>query len=196
MDDMKLKISDAFEEFRQQIGIPIKKIGQTINEPDDVTIIDLNKVQRELLGYAEGKTLILSIYLKRYSNTKGDYYILSVAHSLPDGTKYVVGAYKIYPQIIPRIEEMTPIEILQEFIDIFGIEQSIAGQSRKLFYGELIQQLSNINDSQLTPFIHPKEGHKVLQTNYIKTDSKTNQAFCGLAYCIDYTSYIELLKTL
>lgn len=56
---------------------------------------------------------------------------------------------------------MTPIEILQEFINIFGVEQSIAGKNRKFFYGELIQQ----PDFQVTPINSGdvNEGHEVLQ---------------------------------
>jgi len=186
----KINTSKAYEKFRSKIGISIDEISKTINEYDKVTVIDLNNIEKKLLGYSEGETAILEVYLKKHSK----HYNLTLTRKFADKS-VVLGSYKIFPSILNDIENMTPIEALQGFVDIFGVEQAIVDRTSKLFYGEIVQQPPGASDLLATPIIiNPKKGHEVLQTAFIKIEGITYQIFCGLAFCIDYTLYLDFLR--
>lgn len=172
------------------MGISIDEISKTVNEYDKVTVIDLNDIERKLLGYSEGKTAILELYLKRHSK----HHNLTITQKFKDRS-VVLGSYKVIPSIVSDLENMTPLEALQGFVDIFGVEQAILGRTSKLFYGEIIQQPPGTCDPVATPtIINPRKGHEVLQTAFIKMEGITYQIFCGLAFCIDYTDYLDFLR--
>jgi hypothetical protein len=39
-----------------------------------------------------------------------------------------------------------------------------------------------------------QKGHEVLETAFIKIIGLTHEVFCGLAFCVDYTAYMDFLK--
>lgn len=185
----RIEISKAYDQFRRRIGLSIDEIKQTVYESDKVTTIDLNDLEKKVIGHSEGKPAILELFLKKYAA----YYTLTLAQRKED-TLVVNAAFKIFPTLLPNLENHTPIEALQGFIDLFGVELEISGKTRKLFYGEVIKQSLGIRDTLAAPIIvNPIKGHEVLETAFIKISSITYQVFCGLAFCIDYTAYLEFL---
>ena len=100
------------------------------------------------------------------------------------------------PSDFSELDTMVPVEALQEFLSVFGVEQSICGRRSKFFYAEVIQQPRGSRDLMVTPSISPPKDHEVLQTSFIKIEGIAYQIFCGLAFCIDYTLYLNFLRSL
>lgn len=188
---IKIEISKAYDKFRRMIGLDLEEISKTVNEPDKFNLIDLNEKEKALLGCSEGETTVIGIYFKKFPL----HYNLTVTHNLSDKAM-ILGSYKMLPSFFLGLENMAPMEALQEFLGVFGVEQSICGRKRKFFYGEVIQQPPGSKDLMVTPSINPPKGHEVLQTCFIKIEGISYLIFCGLAFCIDCTLYLNILRML
>ena len=171
------------------MGLEIEEISKSINEPDKFTLIDLNEKQKEVMGYSEGETNVIGIYYKKFPL----HYNLTISRNSKDEA-IVLGSFKMLHSNFSGLETMTPLEALQEFLSVFGITQSIFGKRRKLFYAEVIQQPRDSVNLMATPSINPPKNHEVLQTAFTKIEGIAYQVFCGLAFCVDYTLYLDFLR--
>jgi hypothetical protein len=188
---VKIEISKAYDKFRRMIGLDLEEISKTVNQPDRFNLIDLNEKEKTLLGCSEGDTTIIGIYFKKFPF----HYNLTVTRNLSDKAM-ILGSYKMHPSFFSGLENSAPMEALQEFLQVFGVDQSIFGRKSKFFYGEVIQQPPGSKVLMMTPSINPPKGHEVLQTCFMKIEGISYLIFCGLAFCIDYTLYLNVLKML
>lgn len=193
MKGLKIVISDAYDEIRRQMCISINKIRQTIQSPDDVTIVDLRKVEKELTGQSKGEKVSAGFYLKRYSTRDGEYHLLVCTREPKGRIKYVEGAYKIYDQIVSGIGEIAPIEILRRFLDHFGIDINIGKKTSRFIFRELLPLKTGLPTT--ISFGRIPRDHNFTVGQYIKIDSTSKQILCALAYAIDNTKYLKWLKT-
>ena len=189
---MPIKVENPYENIRPQLGISFNKIRQTIREPDDVTKIDLNKVQKELMGYTAGEKLDVGFYLKRYTSQEKAYYLLVCTREPKPNRINVTSAFKITNQLVPDVDEIAPIQIIQRLVEKFGENVRIGDQTRKFFYREMIpiRPRTRLIGIPPTPM-----GHEIVVSQYVLINSKSNNILCALVYAINYTRYKEWLKS-
>ncbi|MEM5829769.1 MAG: hypothetical protein QW040_03615 [Candidatus Aenigmatarchaeota archaeon] len=118
---MQFIFSELIERFHELLGTPKELILETFNKPDATDFV-INKC----------------ISIKNF----GKFYIL-IIFEMEDKIVRFSTAYKIFPRLLDglNIAKMRPVEILEEFMEKFGILKLIPG------YGEckfLIDKKSKI----------------------------------------------------
>ncbi len=116
-----------------------------------------------------------------------------------DGDKFLVfSAFRIYPSLIQRIDEVPPLEILKDFVENFGLPLNIGDQVKKFFVKEEIfmnnyrgGEIVKILDTNCSDFL----------SNFLIRIKDANErgaiAEVALAYCInvkEYKSYLDVQK--
>ena len=190
---MSFRINKPISKLRRDSKISQASIRDTISSPDAATNLDLNAVQRELMGYAEGDNVILSFYLKKHSHLKRDYYLLIGIRREKDGTLTVTDAYKLNDELIAGLDEISPIVALEILCKRFGLRMSIGGKVSNFFYREILPTPPGSLSRPLTPtlLIQPRNCH---HCTWGKIDARSGQTFIALAYGIDHDRYLRWLK--
>lgn len=173
------------------MGLSINKIRQTITNPDDVTRINLNKVQEELMKKAVGKPLHVGLYLKQFQKEDKSYYVFVNTREPSKSEINIVSAYILTQDIIPNLSELSLIEVLRRLTEIFGEPMDIQGKIQTFFYREVIPMKTQTQILRI-----PKGGGEdiIHAGSFIKIVSETNELFCALAYSLNETKYLAWLK--
>ncbi|MEM5766112.1 MAG: hypothetical protein QW423_00510 [Candidatus Aenigmatarchaeota archaeon] len=102
---MRFVFSELIERFHKLLGTPKELILETFNKPDATDFV-LNRC----------------ISIKNF----GEFYIL-IIFDMDDQSVRFSNAYRIHPQLINGfdIARMRPVEILEEFMKIFGVSRFI-----------------------------------------------------------------------
>ena len=187
---MKIKIDEPYEGMRRKMGLSFNKIKQTITAPDNATRIDLNKLQSEVTKKkATGKTLHVGLYLKRFQKEGKEYHIFVHSREPTINEKNVVIALLITEEIIPNLNELSPIDILRRISELFGVPLNIQGKIQKFFYREIIPLKTRTKIYDVL-----EKGGIIHVPLFIKVVSETNQLFCALVYSINETKYLDWLR--
>ncbi len=113
---MMLSYSELIERFQDVLGTPKPLIEETYNKPD-----------------------VTDIVMGRYISTRkfGDFHMLIVFQMDGRVVKFT-NAYRIYPQLIHNIDvdALKPVDVLKEFMNIYGIDKDIPGFGKKKFFVE------------------------------------------------------------
>lgn len=190
---MKIKIDEPYEGMRRKMGLSFNKIKQTITGPDNATRIDLNKLQSEVTKKkATGKTLHVGLYLKRFQKEGKEYHIFVHSREPSVNEKNVVSALIITEEIIPNLDELSPIDILRRISESFGVPINIQGKIQNFFYSEIIPLKTR---AKIYEVLGAKKGKIIHVPCFVKIVAETNELFCALVYSINETKYLDWLRT-
>lgn len=162
---MEIIIGDDYESTRYKIGISVKEIKNTIQFPDSSYIMDLNQLEKNLLGKSVGKNIYAGFYLKHYIKEDVSYYILVCTREPEEQTLYVYSAYYINEELISKISTNTPYETLLEFVNIFGLNIIVKGRMTKFIESDYLH--SDEIPSDFIKISFPKE-HHFISSQFIK----------------------------
>ncbi len=113
---MQIIWSKTIEDYAEKLKLNKLEIEDTYNKPDkNQSIAGVYVSVKFYNGYA----IIITFFYK-------------------DNKTHIMNAYKIYPNMITvNIDEVTPIEILENFMNNYGMEIEVEGIGKiKIFYDE------------------------------------------------------------
>jgi len=188
---MKIKIVQPYEDMRRKMGLSINKIKQTIIDPDNATRIDLNKLQLEITKKkVTGKTMHVGLYLKRFKKDDKEYHIFVLTTEPSVNLKNVINALLITEELIPNLDELSPIDILRRISESFGIPINIQGKTQTFFYKELIPLKARTKLFE----IGQKKNDEIIHFQlFMKIVPGSNQVFCALVSSINQSKYLDWL---
>lgn len=130
--------------------------------------------------------LRLEFYLKEFS--KG---FLLVIVQLKDQTMSVSEVYLLKREFITQIQTTHPIQVLESFIDKFGLDIQIGGERNQFFIKKAIPLLSGRPDPMSAIAVINPQRHNCWLTQYIQFKKSGTYVIVqvALAYCIDVTEY-------
>ncbi len=110
-----------------------------------------------------------------------------------DGDKLTVyAAYKITEDMHPLLVDMSPLEMLETFIEQFGVNIRIGQEQGSLFMKKAIP----IQPEKKDQFQFIDSGTAGSGSAWIMVDQEEGQwvAKCALAYTVNYSTYMDWLQ--
>ncbi len=175
-----------------EYNISEDQIKQTIESPDKINRLDMNYEERNLRGvYPSSKNLFVNFYLKKFNAKSEDLYMLIITKQPEGDSVHIVHGFKLTSNIVVNIDEVSPLDALRTFLDIFGCVMMVDGDERKFVTRAMLFP----DGKGRIPLVHAKPP-KDIRFSSIQFIKKTkNYAIIAYAMVINQTKYIEWLRT-
>lgn len=177
---LQIEFSEKFDEEAEIFQIRRSHVEQAINDPD----------KTEELNY-EG--LQLRFFLRRVDEATPSYYLLVETKEDEDGDKLVVyAAYKIAFDLHPALDRLSPLQVLGEFLERFGLKVRIG-----TYEGNMIMKMAiPIEPEKKDQFEFAHSGFMGSGSAWVKVEQEDGQwvAKSALAYTVNYGDYLEWLE--
>jgi hypothetical protein len=179
----EIKFGDTAKNFKAR-GIGQSEIIKTIKHPDSFSHLHRGQVTNENLAP-------ISIYVKRFRHRNED--LLLIVETKREGyTLLVSTAWKIFLSDVGIPESNDVLSLLEKFVDIYGIEISIANSVKRKFF--LYETIPMIGGNNVKVFeVHAKKGDSFEVSSLIR-QSPLDVIEVSIAYAINTTKYINDLK--
>lgn len=178
---MNIIFTDLFnKESRDKFQITEAQVQQAITSPDEQETANFDELE-------------LRLYVKQIPHGGGKCYLL-VCTRWDSGNLFVDLAFRILPELVDEAKTLSPIILLQQLAQKFGLTIRIGQQLNKFIFRERIPMKSPFEPTKLVEIINP-DNHSFMQSIFIKIEQQggENIANCALAYCIDSDSYLSWL---
>lgn len=175
---LKIEFSEKFDEEAEIFQIRRSHVEQAINDPDKTEDLDY-----------EG--LCLRFFIRRVDEARPPYYLL-VETKVDDDTLVVYAAYKIAFDLHPALDRLTPLQVLAEFLDRFGLNVRIGTYESNLIMKTAIP----IEPEKKDQFEFAHSGIMGSGSAWVKVEQEDGQwlAKSALAYTVNYGDYLEWLE--
>ncbi len=173
-----LVVSDAVRDLAQhEGGVRREQAIDAVETRDEVHHLSLH-------------TIRVSLYLKRTDTAPPSWVLAQVIPTL----RYVEVAWRIYDDMCPGIEEMTPLGVLSAFTDRFGAD-FLCGEDQtptRLITVRVVPLSSQAPAEAIR--IMGKRPTKWLKVVHAKRDPSANKLHVAVAYALDVSAYSDWLK--
>jgi len=178
-----VKYTPLFKEMAsERYGVRSALVDRLIRHPD----------REQAVNFESG--LILKFFAGRVPFTRPKQYLLT--YGRVNGNELeITRAFKVYSDFHPDVESLTPIQLLIEIAERFGLEVTVGRLKGKLLFNQKVPISEAVSGTQLVSIQNPKD-HSFLQEMAVMITQEGDQriANCSLVYCIDTDTYTRYLK--
>ena len=141
----------------------------------------------------------LLICTKRIECANPSYVLLTISTGSVNNVN-VMDAYKIYPTLTRHIKDLSPVELLREFIEQFGLNCQIAnGDKKKLFLSHTcnLSHIPTNSEINLQPIVNINLHKDYLISSIIKWDYENDliSVKYHIGYCLNVDAYSKWVKS-
>lgn len=183
LSQYEIKFGDTAKFFKAR-GIEQSEIIKTIKHPDSFSHL--------LRGQETNKNLApISIYVKRFRHINED--LLLLVETKREGyTQLVSTAWKIFLSDVGTPASNDVLSLLEKFVDIYGIELTIANSEKRKFF--LYETIPMFLENNVKIFdVHARNEDDFWVSSVIRI-SPLNVIEVSIAYAINTTKYINDLR--
>lgn len=188
---MSVRIADNLMKDLPFLEIPIEALIDAVYEPDEKDTIDLNALETERLPNAPalGKNMFLYIILKKIPSE--DFHLLLVCSQNEGQEVLVNAAFKVTEDISEKIDSKSPIDVLRDITDRFGLPMYVDGEEHTFLAKMEILGKKGENIHILEADV--PAGHHAMFSSAVKIVNGGKKAIFALKFVIDLSKYQEWL---
>jgi len=188
---MKFRIGQPFKGNMEERKITHDEVKETIENPNKKNAIDLNLLEQERTSFMpSGTGSIVYLSLRKYEV----FHILILTRKKIGEICHVTDGFKVNKKLIPDIEELQPIEILERIIEKFGLPLFVDGEERRGLQKFMMVPRDEKGRLMISQGKFPV-GHKFYVNAFVKISGKIGFEPVSILYAIDNTKFHEWIYT-
>ena len=170
-----------YKETSKKYGIKASQVDRLVGNPEKKQDVEL-----------EGD-LQLQFFVGPIPMSRPKQYLLTYGH-VNGYTLRISRAYRLYFDYKEKVAELTPVQLLNEFANRFGLEVTVGRLKGKFLFDQKIPIDHGVSPTQLVS-VHNPNNHAFTQEMWMRINEKEEERVvdCALVFCIDNTRYIKYL---
>lgn len=178
---MNIQFRETFDHFsKEKYGIKTGQAKRVIRHPDKHQGVKFD--HGLILKFFSGQIPLTKHYLLVYGTVEGDDLVVN-------------GAFRLLADFRTDVETCTPVQLLEKFVDRFGLEVSVGRLRSKFFFNQQVVIDEEVEVTKIVSFENP-HNHSLASEMMIKIDEETDRKIftCAMVFCLDTTAYTQYLK--
>lgn len=183
----KLEFERNFRIAAENYGITRQQAENAIKHPDT-----FEHFKPELHGFKPSEAISLFLKMEKPTLREDSPYHLLVLTKRHGDVLSVFNAWRIYPSDVDLSNASTPIDVLREFVNVFGKTLLIEKTEKKFFLYEKMDGISKDDKITFDFDPHIKKGENVVGQAFIEASKGGVEIAVG--FQIDYDKYSDSLR--
>lgn len=178
----KIFFTDSYDAISDpEVGIRRKHAIETVQSADNIQEI--------------GDTNYL-LFTRRIRVVELPYILIVLAKKGKNDQLSINRAFKVYPELVPNIEDKSPLELLDHLVNQFGLKFKIGNSENKKFYLNDKVIVSNFSEKKDLLIDNPRSRETIKFVLFKKGSGIVmNTITCALAFCINIDAYSRWIKS-